>query len=81
MENKQTTVDYLIRVLTEHGFIDLLYTLPESKLWTIIEQVKEMEEKQHSNTFLAGGKSAFNAAKGRDFTTFEDYYNETYKSE
>jgi len=55
----------------------------EQEMQTIglFEQAKAMEEKQHSDTFLAGGRSAFNAAKGRDFTTFEDYYNKTFKSE
>lgn len=72
MENKQTAVEWLMTQLpmgVKNAIADK------------IEQAKEMEEKQHSNTFLAGGRSAFNAAKGRDFTTFEDYYNETYGKE
>jgi hypothetical protein len=69
---KQTAVEWLITQLpmgVKNAIADK------------IEQAKQMEEKQHSNTFLAGGRSAFNAAKGRDFTTFEDYYNETYGKE
>ena len=47
----------------------------------LFEQAKQKEKEQHDNTFLAGGRSAFNAVKGRDFATFEDYYNETYKKQ
>ena len=64
MEKKQTAVEWLM---------ENLHTAKDP-----FKQAKEMEEKQHRNTFLAGGRSAFNVAKGRDLTTFEDYYNETY---
>jgi hypothetical protein len=49
MENKQTAVEWLM---------ENLHTAKDP-----FNQAKEMEEKQHLNTFLAGGRSAFNAAK------------------
>ena len=70
---QQTAVEWLEEQLNKWS--DGRFYLPPH----LFEQAKQMEEKQHSNTFLTGGRSAFNAAKGRDFTTFEDYYNETYK--
>jgi hypothetical protein len=72
---QQTAVEWLEEQLNKWS--DGRFYLPPH----LFEQAKQMEEKQHSNTFLAGGRSAFNAAKGRDFATFEDYYNETYKKE
>ena len=74
MENKQTAVEWLENKLKT-------YLSWSSFLEEDFEQAKEMEEKQHSNTFLAGGRSAFNAAQGRDFKTFENYYNEIYGKE
>lgn len=70
---QQTVVDWLVKKYFE----DYNVLLPELEY----QQAKEMEEKQHTNTFLAGGRSAWNAAAGKDFVTFEDYYNQTYKKE
>jgi hypothetical protein len=37
------------------------------------QELLEMEQDQRKHAFMAGGKSAFNCAKGRDFITFEEY--------
>lgn len=69
-KNNMTAIEWLVEKIQQ--------AKPTFKFDSLIREAKEMEKEQHLNTFLAGGKSAFNAAKGRDFTTFEDYYNETY---
>ena len=71
-----TAVEWLINNLPERFKNAIINTCVED-----IEQAKKMEEKQHNSTFLAGGRSAFNASLGRDFATFEEYYEETYKKE
>lgn len=37
------------------------------------QELLEMEQNQRQHAFIAGGRSAFNCAKGRDFLTFEEY--------
>ena len=37
------------------------------------QELLKMEQDQRQHAFIAGGRSAFNCAKGRDFLTFEEY--------
>lgn len=37
------------------------------------QELLEIEKKNTEHAFLAGGRSAFNCAKGKDFLTFEEY--------
>jgi hypothetical protein len=63
---KQTAVEYL--------FNELWNTDKDKFMWhSILEKAKQMEFRQRETDFIAGGRSAFSAAKGKDFTTFEEY--------
>jgi len=46
----------------------------------LLEQAKAMEKEQHFQTFIAGGRSRDDFAKGLEFETFPDYYDNTYKT-
>jgi hypothetical protein len=72
MENKkQTAVDWLFMMLNNPN-------KDQEFAYKLFDKAKEIEEQQIEAAFMAGGRSAFNMAKGRDFQTLENYYNETY---
>jgi predicted secreted protein len=69
---KQTALEWLIRILELESFENInLYSMKA------IEQAKEMEKEQIIDSFNAG---YINSLK-RKYTTTEQYYNETFKSE
>lgn len=39
---------------------------------------QKMEMNIHRKVYTDGGRSGFNASNGRDFMTFEEYYDEFY---
>lgn len=63
---KKTAVEWLIEELLENFNIE----------YEIIEQAKEMEKEQIMDAFYTEQIDEFG-----DEVTFEDYYNETFKSE
>ena len=65
--SKQTAVEWLLERFNDGTLI------PKS-----FEIAKAMEKEQIVDAFNNGGKAGFNAAKGNDYKTFEDYYQETY---
>ena len=63
---KQTAIEWL--------FNELWNTDKDKLMWhSILHKAKEKEFRQRETDFIAGGRSAFNAAKGKDFTTFEEH--------
>jgi len=71
MEKTKTAVEWLFMMLNNPN-------RNQEFALKLFDKAKEMEEKQIEAAFMAGGKSAFNMAKGKDFQTSEDYYNENY---
>lgn len=71
METKQTAVDRLVQVLIDRGFIDSTYALPESALWDVVKQSKQMEKEQINSAFYDGYyiESLYDARQ---------YYDDTY---
>ena len=65
----KTAVEWLVEQMTQGDFI----ALPKRE-W--IEQAKEMEKEQHKQTWTEG----LYCGTG-DKQAFEQYYNETFKSE
>ena len=73
---KQTAVEWLAKELYEKFEMKGDGNLFDE----FLKQAKEMEYKQLEDSFINGGKSAFNMMKGRDLKTFEEYYEETFKT-
>jgi hypothetical protein len=67
---KQTAVEWLVSQLNEKGFAGVV-TDEE------IEQAKEMEKEQMILIYKAAFQDGFNG----ELFEFEQYYNETFKSE
>jgi hypothetical protein len=73
MSNKQTAVEWLEQIL---------YNKEDFNLSKIIEQAKEMEKQQMdkvSGDWWVEGASYMHDGK-RKYETFEQYYNETFKT-
>lgn len=47
----------------------------------LYEKAKQMEKEQKENDWINGGKAGYNAATGKDFKTFQEYYKENYGTE
>ena len=76
MENKQTAVDWLVEKIEQAN--------PSFKFDALIRQAKEMEKEQIENAHRHGfteGTCFGSSPIGYKFTTSEQYYNETFKSE
>jgi len=75
MDVKQSAVEWLVEQLVNDG--KLIYDDYKE-----IEQAKEMEKEQHKNTFKQSRLSyIFDKEMPPVWKTFEQYYNETFKSE
>lgn len=71
-KKKQTAVEFLFEKIVDSKHDDDLYKF--------LAQAKVMEKEQHFQTFIAGGRSRDDFAKGLEFETFPDYYDNTYKT-
>ncbi len=69
---KQTAVEWLVEQMTQGDFI----ALPKPE-W--IKQAKEMEKQQIMNAWLIDGYT--DLTNNYWVNEFEEYYNETFKSE
>lgn len=71
---EKTGVELLIKEIQDEQ--------PKSKaIWDITyEQARIMERSLLRQFFIMGGQQAFNAAKGRDFKTFEEVYAEIFNN-
>lgn len=68
----KTPVQFLIEEIQEEK--------SKSKtIWDVtFEQARVMERSLLRQFFIVGGQQAFNAAKGKDFKTFEEIYTEIF---
>ena len=76
MENKHTAVQWLVEKIQQAN--------PSFKFDALIRQAKEMEKEQIENAHRHGfteGTCFGSSPIGYKFTTSEQYYNETFKSE
>jgi hypothetical protein len=65
---QQTVVEWFAGMITE-----MIHEAYHSELADLFEQAKEMEKQQHSETW--------HDSRENTCIPFEDYYNQTYKSE
>jgi hypothetical protein len=82
MENKQTAVEWLVEEMFKQGYLnDKPLTI--KNIERFVEQAKEMEKKQHGNTWdTALDKYEVRAGNYmRAYEDFDEYYKETFKSE
>ena len=75
MDNKQTAVEWLVKYLSDRGYIQAP-SFGHSIIDKGIEQAKEMEKQQIMDSYIMGSYDM--AAK--EFRP-EQYYNETFKKE
>ena len=47
-------------------------------LLRFVRDREKMEKLIHQKLYMDGGRSGYNASNGRDFMTFEEYFNEFY---
>lgn len=47
-------------------------------LLRFVRDRERMEKLIHQKLYMDGGRSGYNASNGRDFMTFDEYYNEFY---
>jgi hypothetical protein len=69
---KQTAVEWLAEHLCNEMNFDY---------WKAVEQAKEMEKQQHQKTWFESTTQFDNSAEMTYRKEFEQYYNETFKSE
>lgn len=74
--SQETAVDYLLRVL-KSTYGDHATDLIQEE----ITLIKRLYRLQMQNSFIAGGQAAWNAARNREFQTFDDYFDDMYKTE
>jgi hypothetical protein len=67
-------VDYLEEMKSKTTDQSEIYMLIDA--WVHAIHLMKLEKEQMMNAFDQGGKSGFNAARGNDFKTFEQYYQE-----
>jgi hypothetical protein len=77
--SKQTAVDWLVKYLSERGYIQAP-SFGHSIIDKAIEQAREMEKEQIMTAFTQGDIFGADFFDGVNITA-ENYYNETYKSE
>jgi len=81
MENKNlTAVEWLEEELAKN-LKHIVQNADSDLMKSLFEQAKQMEKHQRENDWVNGGKSGYNAAIGKDFKTFGEYYKETYGTE
>ena len=68
---KQTAVEWLIQKYINGVFINIQE----------MKEALEMEKEQMKNSFFAGDDAVFHGINDKIYKSFEQYYNETFKSE
>ena len=81
MSKKQTAVDYLVEKLIKLGYLHSENYGQSQVVKKVIEQAKEMEKEQMSRIYEGLLQNVGTSIKQSDLPTFEQYYNETFKSE
>jgi hypothetical protein len=78
MSKQQTAVDWLIQQINGMGLKDIGIDIPKG----MIQQAKEMEKQQHSETFKESRLATiFEYGEPPVWENFEQYYNKTYGTE
>ena len=73
MKSKQTAIEWLIEQMIERKYFAKDVPLSYTTLEHLVNQAKQMEKEQLRKAYLA---DPYNAIYG-----FQQYYNETFKSE
>ena len=79
MENK-SAVEWLEEKLKQN-LKHIVQNADSVMMELLFLQAKQMEKVQRENDWVNGGKAGYNAATGKDFKTFQEYYKENYGTE
>ena len=81
MSKQQTAVNYLVEKLIKLGYLHSENYGQSQVVKKDIEQAKAMEKEQMSRIYEGLLQNVGTSIKQSDLPTFEQYYNETFKSE